>query len=366
MLNEADIIRIDQETAHAGTLPGSFYREQEQYEQIIEKIFYQTWQFVSPINVLVDGPCAYPFRLLPGSIDEPLVLTKNEHQDIKILSNVCTHRGNILVTNASMCRELRCGYHGRRFHLDGRFKYMPESNEIAQFPSPDDDLPQLPVHCWKGLLFTSLSPSLSFSNWMTGIEDRIGWIPMEDFKLDPVRSQEFIVKAHWALYCDNYLEGFHIPFVHPELNQSLDFSNYETHILENGVLQIGIAANDQELCFELPPDSPDYGKSVAAYYYWFFPNIMLNFYPWGLSLNIVLPQAFNRTKVIFQSYVWKPELLDQGAGGALNTVELQDETIVEQVQLGVQSRLYRSGRYSPRLEKGVHHFHKLVVKTLKE
>ena len=365
MLDEKAISRIEQETSKAGTLPGTFYTNEDTYNAVIEKIFTHSWQFVCPIDGLINGPCAYPFTFLPGSIDEPLVLTKNEHEDIKILSNVCTHRGNILVTNSGVCRELRCGYHGRRFYLDGRFKYMPESKEIDNFPTEADNLPTLSTAIWQRLMFTAIDPELPFNDWLSGLDDRIGWIPVGDFQLDPTRSQEYIVKANWALYCDNYLEGFHIPFVHPELNQSLDFSNYETHLLKNGVLQIGIASNGEETCFDLPTDSPDYGKSIAAYYYWFFPNIMLNFYPWGLSLNIVLPQSPNRTKVIFQSYIWKPELMNQGAGSALDVVELQDETIVEQVQQGIKSRLYTHGRYSPRLEMGVHHFHKLIVRALK-
>ena len=87
---------------------------------------------------------------------------------------------------------------------------------------------------------------------------------------------------------------------------------------------------------------------------------MLNFYPWGLSVNIVKPISVNKTKVEFRAYVWKEEKLDLGAGASLEKVELEDEEIVESVQKGVLSRFYKHGRFSPKMEKGVHHFHCLI------
>ena len=74
-----------------------------------------------------------------------------------------------------------------------------------------------------------------------------------------VRFREIFMKAHWALYCENYLEGFHIPFVHAGLNAVIDFGNYTTELFRYSNLQLGIA-KDNEDCFDLPPESPDFGK----------------------------------------------------------------------------------------------------------
>lgn len=128
---------------------------------------------------------------------------------------------------------------------------------------------------------------------------------------------------------------------------------------------MGIGKNG-DICFELPATSPDYGKNVAAYYFWLFPNIMFNFYPWGLSLNIIRPIKHNLTKVIFKSYIWDESKIDSGAGALLDRVEREDEAIVEKVQKGTASRFYDAGRFSPKMEKGVHHFHLLINKFLKD
>ena len=142
---------------------------------------------------------------------------------------------------------------------------------------------------------------------------------------------------------------------------SSDGYDYELHRYAN--LQFA-RARDGEQAFDLPASSPDFGERVAAYYYWIFPNLMLNFYPWGLSVNIVQPQGPGRTQVLFRSYVGDPSKLGAGAGNDLDQVEKEDEDVVHQVQRGVRSRFYDRGRYSPSKERGVHHFHRLLCEFL--
>lgn len=358
--------RVTEDITTAHTLPGAFYRDREYFDWARESIFLPSWQIIAHRSALERGPYVYPFTLHPDLMNEPLLLSIDGEQTTKVLSNVCTHRGNIIVEEAGPLRELFCNYHGRRFKLDGCFKFMPETKGMQNFPSREDNLPHLSLNQWKGFYFTALADGkIPFKAWIQAMDERIGWLPIEEFTYAPDRSKTYIVNANWALYCDNYLEGFHIPFVHPELNQSLDYAQYETEPLDWGVLQIGIGGED-EITFDLPADSPDVGKQVAAYYYWLFPNIMFNFYPWGLSLNVVQPITPSTTRVEFHTYVWKEELLNQGAGGDVDTVELQDEDIVERVQRGVQSRLYNQGRYSPRMERGVHRFHQIIQSLIKE
>jgi choline monooxygenase len=171
------------------------------------------------------------------------------------------------------------------------------------------------------------------------------------------------VRASWALYVDNYLEGFHIPYVHAGLNRVVEYETYRTELLPAGVLQVGLAKGPED-AFTLPPSSPDGGQPIAAYYFWLFPNTMMNVYPWGLSINIVKPTAVDRTKVTYWTYVWDESRRDRGAGAGLDKVEHEDEEVVEAVQRGVRSRLYDRGRYSPTREQGVHHFHRLLTLAL--
>ncbi len=257
-------------------------------------------------------------------------------------------------------KKLTCMYHGRRFNLDGAFEYMPEFEDADDFPRPCDHLHKFPLEKWGPLLFVGLNPDFQFSKVIDTMKERIGFLPLDEFSLDTSTSKDFLVHANWALYCDNYLEGFHVPFVHEGLNKMLDYGSYKTEIYEHCNLQIGYT-NEATEVFDLPEGHVDYGKNVAAYYYWVFPNMMFNFYPWGLSLNIVKPIDINRTKVSFISYVYDPTKLNKGAGNDLDKVEREDEFVVENVQKGVNSSFYKAGRFSPKREKGVHHFHSLLA-----
>ncbi len=357
--------RIDPDIRRAATLPGDFYQSADAFEACRERVFARSWQIIAGAEAAVRLPHdALPFSFLEHFIEEPLVLLRDAQDRMQCLSNVCTHRGNILVQNPGRLeRGIVCGYHGRRFHLNGQFSAMPETEGMENFPCADDNLTQLPVRQWRQFAFTSLAPAFPFEDWIADMERKIGFLPVQEFRFDASRSRDYLVRANWALYCDNYLEGFHIPFVHKSLAATLDWGAYRTELLPWGTCQVGVGQGG-EAVFDLPPGHEDAGQAIAAYYFWLFPNIMFNFYPWGLSLNIVRPQQPDLTRVSFRAYVWKPDKLGAGAGADIDLVEREDEAVVEQVQRGIRSRFYQAGRFSPAQEQGVHHFHRLLAKGL--
>lgn len=354
---------VDPDIAKAKTLHTDFYSDPVLFEITKQKIFSPTWQFVTDTDQIKDAGSCYPFILLENYLDEPLLLTKDKDGGLHCLSNVCTHRGNILINEQCKASNIRCKYHGRIFQLDGSYHSMPEFKEVKKFPSADDDLTHIPLQQWSKLLFTSLQPIEPLNVFLKDIKQRLEWLPLDEFVFRPELSKEYHVNAHWALYCENYLEGFHIPFVHADLNVVIDYGNYTTEIFQFCNLQLGVA-KDNEDCFDLPATSPDFGKNIAAYYFWVFPNMMFNFYPWGLSINIVQPQSIDTTKVSFFTYMWDESKYNFGAGSNLDKVEIEDEAIVQNVQKGIRSRYYKHGRYSVTREKGTHHFHRLICEFM--
>jgi choline monooxygenase len=354
---------ISPDIRQSKTLPGSFYHDPAIFDHCRESIFARSWQMVTGAEETVKLPKdVMPFKYMDGFMDEPLLLLRDDADQLRCMSNVCTHRGKILVEHPGKLERssIVCGYHGRRFGLDGGFVAMPEMNTAEGFPCADDHLPQLEVREWQQFVFTSLDPAIPFDQFTAQMDRKIGFLPVKDFRFMPERSRDYLVKSHWALYCDNYLEGFHIPFVHKALAAALDWSAYRTEIDRWSNCQVGISKGGDHI-FDLPEGHEDYGQAVSAYYFWLFPNMMFNFYPWGLSVNIVRPLGQELTKVSFRAYVWDAAKLTSGAGADLDLVEREDEAVVEQVQIGTRSRFYKHGRFSPTQEKGVHHFHTLVA-----
>jgi choline monooxygenase len=357
--------KIHPDIRFSATLPGSFYTDPSVFDLCREKIFARSWQLTLGAEEHLRVPKdAWPFQYMDSFIPEPLLMLRGDQMELHCFSNVCTHRGKILVEHPGRLeRGIICGYHGRRFHHDGRFAAMPGTEGMENFPCADDHLHPVAARQWRQFVFSSLDPAMPFDAWIEGLESKVGFMPIEHFRHAPEWGRDYLVKANWALYCDNYLEGFHIPFVHKSLAGMLDNEAYRTDLFPWANCQVGISKGGEHI-FDLPPGHPDYGQQIAGYYFWFFPNLMLNFYPWGISLNLVRPLQHNLCKVSFRSYIWDAAKHNQGAGANLDLVEREDEAVVEQVQLGVQSRFYKQGRFSPRHEQGVHHFHRLIEKVL--
>ena len=339
---------IDPDITVASTLPGSFYADAAAFCAMRDKVFARSWQWIGALDDVHEPESLSPRDLLPGFLDEPLLLARDAGGRLRCMSNVCTHRGNILVGQACRAKQIRCGYHSRRFDLAGKMTFMPEFRDARDFPRPADDLPQVAFEEWAGLAFASLAPMAPLAAYLGDAQGSVANQPWAQMRHDPSRNREFMVQAHWALYVENYLEGFHIPFVHPALNEVVDYGNYRSELYAYSNLQVAL----------------DKRGAVAARYWWVFPNLMLNFYPWGLSLNLVQPLGLERTRVLFRSFVWDASRLESGAGAGLDRVEAEDEAIVQAVARGVRSRLYTRGRYSPTREAGVHHFHRLLTAAL--
>lgn len=360
-----NLITVDADIRRAETLPGAFYADAEVYALQRERVFARGWHFAAAAEQVAAPGTAYPFELLPGCLNESLALVRGTDNTLRCISNVCTHRGNLIVNKAGPVQKLRCRYHGRRFHLDGRFEFMPEFEDAENFPRPEDNLRTAAVAEWRGLIFVSLDPAMPFAEWIAPVEARLGGLLTAPLRFDAAGVAEYEVRANWALYCDNYLEEFHIPFVHPGLSQAIEYNNYATIPQDHWVLQAA-QARAGEPAFAPPPGHPEAGRAMAAFYYWMFPNQMLNFYPWGLSLNVVMPRGVDSTRVRFLPFVLDDSLRGKGAGGDLDQVEREDEAVVESVQRGLLSRYYTRGRYSPARETGVHHFHRMLLAALRD
>lgn len=334
---------VDPDIRKAKTLTTDFYTDASYFELSKEKIFERSWHFLGQESKF--GGLT-PITLLPDFLDEPVLVSKTG-EETYCLSNVCTHRGKILIGGQCEAHLIRCGYHGRRFSLDGKFMSMPEFEGVENFPARSDDLAQLPSASWLGFKFASVAPFRPFEKTIEDLDTRFGDVEAERLALTEHRQYE--VDAHWALYCENYLEGFHIPFVHKALNEIVDYGSYSTETFRNASLQTG----------------HDDGK-VAARYLFIFPNLMFNFYPWGISVNVVRPVTPSKSVIEFFTYMGDESLRDKGAGADLHGVELEDEAVVESVQKGIRSRFYSHGRYSPTREQGTHHFHRLIAEFMND
>src|SRR5438046_2252626 len=279
VMNEPEFtFTIDPDIRVARTLPARIYSDLSSFRTQRDRVFTRTWQYAAHDDVVKVAGQVHPFTLLPGALDEPLLLTRDAADALHCVSNVCTHRGTLVVEGPGHEQQLRCRYHGRRFTLDGKFHSMPEFEGTKGFPTAADDLAPVALERFERFLMVALRPRMPFNDVVGAMRARLAGLPFARLVYDAGGARDYPVSANWALYVDNYLEGFHIPYVHSSLAEVLDYGAYAVELERYAVLQLGIA-RPGERAFALPKDHRDAGRSIAAYYFWLFPTTMFNVYP---------------------------------------------------------------------------------------
>jgi choline monooxygenase len=184
-----------------------------------------------------------------------------------------------------------------------------------------------------------------------------------------VMRKEWDVACNWKVYVDNYLEGYHLPVVHPGLHKELDYDQYkvEPHryysIQHAPIRRVPAASTGRRL-------RPEDTEVAEALYVWLFPNVMLNVFMGQMQTNAVLPLSHDRTRVAFEWYAAEPPA-DPATDPRWSRliefaeeIQAEDVEICEVVQRNLRSRVYDRGRYSAARENGVHHFHSLLHEFL--
>ncbi|MEW6129017.1 MAG: SRPBCC family protein [Acidobacteriota bacterium] len=355
MMNPLDFT-IDENLATAKTLPASVYFGEEILALEKQRIFNRTWQLVGRLEQLPDAGSFFTTEIA----GEPLVLVRGKDEKIRGFFNVCRHRAGP-VANGTGCRKaFQCAYHGWAYALDGSLLSTPYFEGVEHFNKTEYGLVPVGVEVWEQFIFVSLDEtSPPFGEFFADLSERIR--PFNIANMQFVERRDYLIDCNWKVYVDNYLEGYHLPMVHPGLMQELDFANYHTRTFRYHSLQDApirkTSADDRTRRYESD------GKTDALYF-WVFPNLMVNLNPETLSTNLIIPLSPEKTLTIFEWFAHDSHSLESQQR-MLGTVHFSDEIqqedieICEAVQRGLRSISYTQGRFSKRFENGVHHFHRL-------
>lgn len=347
-----------QPLAHATALPARFYTDAAMPALDRKLIFDRGWQLVAHVCQLRDAGD----HVIADFAGLPVIAVRGADGEIRVMHNVCRHRaGPIASCDGLAARSLRCRYHGWTYGLDGVLRSAPEMGGAPGFDPADVRLPQLAVRVWQGLVFAAVDVGNTpdFATFVAGIDARLGATRgLEHYGHH--HRVGYDVACNWKVYVDNYLEGYHVPHIHPGLNKLLDYRSYVTETARWYSYQFS------------PLESGDalYGDGDALYY-WLWPNTMLNILPGRLQTNRVVPLGVDRCRVEFDFYYTLDESGEARARREADLafsdeVQLEDLTICEDVQRGLASGSYAPGRLNPLRENAVHHFHELLRATYRQ
>ncbi|MFO0653612.1 MAG: aromatic ring-hydroxylating dioxygenase subunit alpha [Polyangia bacterium] len=363
----------------AETLPSWLYTDPAVFELERERIFSCTWQPVGRLEQ-VETPGSYFTADVAG---EPIVVLRDSDGILRAFYNVCRHRAGPVAALCGKRQTFTCRYHGWTYSQSGALRSAPEFDDVPCFRKEDFGLRPIAVDVFGPLLFVNLAASpMPLAKMIDGIPQAT-----ERFKLARLRlceRVEYEVACNRKVYIDNYLEGYHIPVVHPSLYRELDYANYRVETARYYSSQIAPLRKRND-----PSGSgkerlySDATGDAQALYYWVFPGWMLNVYPDNLQCNAVIPLSVSRTRVVFEWYMLTDgamvnRTLPEGIAHSPNDareairkgiefgdlVQKEDIEICEAVQKGLGSRSYDRGRFCGKRENGVHHFQSLVHEFL--
>ena len=349
-------LKVEPRLSFAATIPSRFYTDPDVLSRESEKVFGNSWQLVGHASQVAETG-----RYFTATVaNEPVLIARSEDR-LRALSNVCRHRAGPVAAGEGACRAFRCGYHGWSYGLDGALLNTPEFDGVESFEKKDHSLPEFSIEEWLGLLFVHLGgPVGSLAGDLEDLPGKLRNRGLESMRL--AHRKDWEVGCNWKVYVDNYLEGYHIPIVHPGLMKEIDYARYETETRQ--IYSIQHSPIKKTAQARLRGDAND-----EAMFYWIYPNLMLNVYPDNFSTNLIVPLSHDRTVTLFEWYFRDPDAPEvkkviEETIAFSDEIQLEDIDICEAVQRGLRSSTYETGRYSPVRENGVHHFHGLYAAAM--
>ena len=338
----------------AETIPSSWYTSEDLLTLELDGIFTTNWQYVghqSQVRTIGD-------HFIAEVGGEPSIVVCGKDEELRAFFNVCRHRGGPIAVRAGCSAMLTCKYHGWTYALDGSLRGVPDFDRVELFDKTDFGLVPIAVASWQGLIFVNLdSLAAPLPSFMDGVAKRIAPVDLARYQYHS--RETFELQCNWKVYVDNYLEGYHVPLVHPELMKMYDFNAYATETFDWYSLQHCPLSGEENIYSS--------GEGEALYFH-LFPNLMLNILPNRLQTNLVLPNGAERTIVHFD-YFYAEGVSESLISNDLifsDFVQKEDIEICELVQRGLRSRAYDKGRFSVKRENAVHHFQSQLKSQLRK
>lgn len=384
---EAETFYVDPEIRKAESLPAEAFANPNFLNLELQTLFTRTWLLVPERSQhdLRDDPRAIgelvklrgarsPFSLL----NKPFFLQRDWKGKLHSFPNVCTHAWYPLVHGPTRERSITCGQHGRQFDCEGRFLAQTGFGDLKGFPRESDNLRNLPVEQWLQFIFVNLGrPMAPLRSFLGEMEESASRLLNQEFKRVTNVAEVREIPGNWKQYAWNYMDRFHIGYIHRApggLADAIDLPSYRTELYDFSSLQWVYARNPDHGFNprELPerfrdPKAP--GKRVFALWWFLFPNMTFNFYPWGLSVNVYMPVPGKPETTLFYWYHYvsnEEKYKLRNDIWLIEQVDNEDVDAMMQVQRGVRSGLAVRGRFAPQEETGPHWFHRLVYKTIFE
>ncbi len=359
-------------------LPGTFYTSEQIFKDEFVCLMSRSWACAG-----VTGDVSQTGDVWPTTFaDQPLVMTRADDGNIRTFHNICRHRGTLLSDKLKRKQtRITCPYHAWSYALDGSLVATPHAGGAGRHSceSPDTgnlNLVEVPTAVWGPFVMINLSGDASrLEDFIGPIEERPGFPDFSLLRTGPDYERTFDLDTNWKLAVENFVESYHVPTVHPQLQRVNPMA--EHYQILGGDNYIGLGGRADGVAETLEPPLPvfpgcvDTGKYEAFY---IFPNLMITCLPNLFKVIIINPLGPGRTRERLVVFFFGDEAMHSGLSETRATamkdwaveVNNQDIGIIEKMQTGRASTAFDGGHFMPKQEQTSLHFQKMLAKRMLE
>ncbi|MAV62616.1 MAG: SRPBCC family protein [Alphaproteobacteria bacterium] len=193
---------------------------------------------------------------------ESIVITRNDENEISAFYNVCQHRGNKIVTlESGSFSKVSCPYHGWTYGLDGTLEHVPDRELFKEgVPCDKKSLKPVKVSVWAGLVFINMDEnSSSLETFLGPIVDQLK--PYKFEKMNLVKHQTVsLLETNWKTVRDNFLEQYHVDFIHPQHASFVDCCDAENDLWPFGHTRTMVTSPVVNPRYSTPEEPPEFMK----------------------------------------------------------------------------------------------------------
>jgi len=259
----------------ARALSAGFYTSHDYLEFEREVLFRTQWICLGHIGAIVNVGDYFTAEL----VDEQLLIVRDSSSTVKVLSNVCRHRGSPVMQGAGHAARFVCGYHGWTYALDGRLLAAPLIREGKHFSKSTCRLPQFASEIWQGYIFVNLDGSAApLVSALSRTDPFIKhYHPAEQHFL--FETQE-VWRTNWKCLVENFMEGYHLSPLHSKTLHPVTPTNL-CEKLPDGDAFTGYRANFHPECPERGPYHADLTQQErrSDVFYCVYPSFVVGFCP---------------------------------------------------------------------------------------
>ena len=366
-------------TAMAKGLPNEHYISDAVFDEEKKAILFNNW---SAIGFGKDIPNTGDIKPM-SFVDMPLLMARDENNNINVFQNTCRHRGMILIEEPkNLSGLITCPYHSWCYNLKGELCATPmvggtDINTHEAIKNDELGLFKIKSAVWQDIIFVNISNNAQeFTDYAAKTIERWSEFDKPIYHGGETSSFTLNLNTNWKLAVENYCESYHLPWVHPELNITSSVEDHY-HIEEPGFFSGQGSYVYNQIKSEDGSVFPDFeGLSnkwdQASEYIALYPNVLLGTHRDHFFSIIIEPIATNKTvEHVSLYYAKKPEemtelkpLIDSNAL-FWKTVFSEDIGVVEGMQRGRKGIMFDGGKFSPTMDSATHCFHRWIANHIK-